>query len=114
MSTVFTKLLQFWHKAADDLGLEITAPFNLSLSSGCKLEAILLIHQFGGAKGMLIFTNYGDVEPYVNEIVDAGYGFSILDEPGEHEEYNKEEYIELLTDWGWCGDNDSWPVWFGN
>lgn len=105
------KLLQFWQKAASDLGLQITAPFSLLLSSGHRLEAMLLVHQFGGARGMLIFESYDEVAPYVNEIVDAGYGFSILDEPGECEEYNKKEYIELLADWGWSGGDDSRPAW---
>lgn len=106
-----SKLLQFWQKAASDLGLQITAPFCLLLASGHRLEAILLIHQFGAGKGMLIFTSYDEVSHYVNEIVDAGYGFSVLDEPREHEAYNKEEYIELLADWGWSGDNQLRPDW---
>lgn len=108
---MFAKLLQFWQKAASDLGLQITAPFSLSLASGHKLEATILIHQFGGIKGMLIFTSYEEVSPFVNEIVNAGYGFSILDEPGDNEDYNKEEYMELLADWGWGGDDEGRPIW---
>lgn len=108
---MFARLLQFWQKAASDLGLQITTPFSLVLSSGHRLQAILLICQFGGTKGMLVFASYDGIASHVNEIVDAGYGFSILDEPGEHEEYNREEYIELLSDWGWSGDDESRPTW---
>ena len=60
---------------------------------------------------MLIFTNYDDVSPYVNEIVEAGYGFSVLGEPGENENYELEEYMELLADWGWTGDDELKPDW---
>ena len=108
---MFSKLLQFWQKAASDLGLQITAPFSLILGSGNSLEVILLVHQFGAAKGMLVFTSYDAVAPYINEIVDAGYGFSVLDDPKEDEDYDKEDFIELLADWGWSGETEAQPDW---
>ncbi len=107
----FSKLLKFWQEAASDLGLQLMVPFNLTLASGHKLEAIFLIQKFGTAKGMLIFGQYDEIAPYVDEIVDAGYGFSVLDEPMENEKFNKEEYIELLADWGWYGGVDFQPDW---
>ncbi|MEH6548231.1 MAG: hypothetical protein V7701_17480, partial [Sneathiella sp.] len=102
---------QFWKKAASDLNLQITSPYRFLLSSGRKLEAILLIHHFGGARGMLIFGSYDEVAPYIKEIVDAGYGFSILDEPMESEQYNKEDYVDMLVEWGWSGANKTRPSW---
>lgn len=108
---MFDKLLQFWERAASDLELQLIAPFTLSLNSGHRLEAIFLLPQFGGDRGMLVFGSYDDVAPYRDEIVEAGYGFSILDEPLENEDYKKEDYIELLVDWGWSGDAKSQPSW---
>ena len=105
------KLLEFWQKAASDLGLQLISPFCLLLGSGHQLDAIVLIKQFGATKGMLVFGDYQEVAPYVDEVVAAGYGFSVLDEPLKNEEYNKEEYVDLLKDWGWSGEKESSPDW---
>lgn len=61
-----TTLVQFWHKAATELGFQLLSPFVLSLASGHKLEAEFRIKNFGAASGMLIFRSYGDVSPYSN------------------------------------------------
>lgn len=111
MTMMLTRLLQFWQKAAADLGLQLIAPFSLLLTSGKKLDAIFLIKNFGATNGMLIFGNYDEIFPYVDEIVEAGYGFSILDEPMANENYSKDEYIALLADWGWSGDVELKPEW---
>ena len=111
MALMLSKLLQFWRKTAADLGLQFIAPFSLLLTSGNKLDAIFLIKNFGATNGMLIFGSYDEISPYVDEIVEAGYGFSILDEPTSDESYSKDEYIELLADWGWSGDVELQPEW---
>ncbi|ULG94611.1 hypothetical protein FH584_20195 (plasmid) [Leptospira interrogans] len=60
---------------------------------------------------MLIITNYEDVEPYLEKIYEAGYGFSTLSEPSENEQYSRKDFIELLSDWGWTGDVNLKPEW---
>ena len=107
----FTKLLEFWQKAAIDLGLQLDVPFSFLLPSGRRLEALLLVKQFGAERGMLIFGSFDDVVDYMNEISDLGYGFAVLGEPMEGEEYNLREYIELLMDWGWSDDDQLKPSW---
>ena len=49
---------------------------------------------------MLICEDYDEVQPYLHEISEAGFGFLIADKPMEDERYCKEEYMELLVDWG--------------
>jgi hypothetical protein len=112
MAMAFDKLLLFWQMAASDLNIQFITHFNLLLKSGHRLDAIFLLPQFGGDNGMLIFGSYDDVALYRDEILEAGYGFSILDEPLENEDYCKEDYIEILTDWGWSGTRKSKPNWF--
>jgi len=108
---MISKLLSFWEKAASDLNLRITVPFNLHLTNESHLEAPMLVHHFGANKGMLVFTNYDDVSPCVNELAKSGYGFSVLSEPGEYEHYEVEEYMELLAEWGWTGSDELRPDW---
>lgn len=106
-----TKLLQFWQKAATDLGLQLVTPFCLMLTPEHELKALLLIKKFGAPNGMLVFSGYDEISSYVDDIARAGYGFSVLDEPLDFEEYSKDEYIELLGDWGWSGDMENKPDW---
>lgn len=106
-----SNLLLYWAQAASDLNLRITVPFSLRLTNENKLEAPMLVHFFGANKGMLVFTNYDDVSPYVDELAKYGYGFSVLSEPGEHENYEMEEYMELLAEWGWTGSDELKPDW---
>ena len=108
---ILTKLLEFWQEAALDLELQLTTPFCLLLASGDIIEAIFLIKKFGADNGMLIFDTYDEIASYRNEIIEAGYGFSVLSEPMVNEKYNKEECIELLADWGWSGDVELQPKW---
>ncbi|MBW1982134.1 MAG: hypothetical protein JRJ12_13035 [Deltaproteobacteria bacterium] len=106
-----SKLKQMWQMAAEDLGIRIIAPFQLVLSSGVQIKAELLVKQFGAVNGMLIITNYDQVAPFVDEITNEGYGFSVLDEPRDNEKYSREDFIELLADWGWSGEDSSKPSW---
>ena len=106
-----SKLIQLWQMAAKDLGLNIIAPFTLELSSAVKIEAELLLKNFGASKGMIVFNKYDQVAPYVDEIVNAGYGFSVLEEPDKNRKYIKNGFIEMLGEWGWSGCRDKKPSW---
>ena len=111
MVMIPSKLLQCWQKAAKDLSLQLIAPFNLMLNSGYELKALFLVKQFGAPRGMLILEEFDDIAPHMDEIENAGYGFSILEEPFDNEEYDKVGYVELLEDWGWSGDMKDKPNW---
>ncbi len=100
-----------WQIAANDLNLEIITPFILMLSSGVEIEAEFLLKNFGAFKGMIVINKYDQVSGYVDEIVNEGYGFSVLDEPFENEQYSRDDYIEILSDWGWSGDKSNKPSW---
>ena len=106
-----SRLIQMWKEAADDLGLEITVPFDLTLGSGVKLHIPLLLRHFGGEEGMLVLSDYNTVKSISDELVQAGYGFSVLDEPRSEEKYVRQDYIDILIDWGWFGDQTEKPDW---
>ena len=66
---------------------------------------------FGHTRGMLIFGNFAEIKRYIDEVRDAGYGFSVLGEPPEKEKYNRDDYLEVLRDWGWSGEARLKPNW---
>ena len=106
-----SRLKSFWEQAVKDLGFKIITPFCLDLPSGNRVEAELLVLQFGAEKGMLIVTSYNQVSHLVDEIINEGYGFSVLDNKREDEKYSRKNYIELLEDWGWSGTDSEKPAW---
>ncbi len=108
---ILSRLVQIWTIAAKDLKIEIIAPYLLTLPSGIQISALLLVPNFGATNGMLIVGGYDDVECCLDELMIEGYGFSILEEPGNKEQYSRQEYIELLNDWGWSGDEKLKPDW---
>jgi len=108
---MLSRLLQVWEVAAEDLQIEIMSPFFLSLPSGAHVEVLVLVKKFGADKGMLVLTDYSEIEYYINELENEGYGFSVFDEPREDESYSRKDFIELLEDWGWSGNEVSKPKW---
>jgi hypothetical protein len=104
-------LITAWQKAAEALGLEIVAPFALPLQTGEALAVPLLVKSFGAPNGMLIVRDYNQVRLRLKDIAEAGYGFSVLDEPNEHEPFILDGYKDILRDWGWSGGPDGEPSW---
>jgi len=102
-----------WKKVANDLGLDVVAPFELILASGVRARVPVLIRHFGGPKGMLIVADYSDSlrTGWAEEAVQAGYGFSVMSEPEAGEEYERDVSIEVLADWGWHGPVSERPAW---
>lgn len=103
------RLIDIWRTAANDLGITIVAPFSLKTTSGKIIEADLLVNNFGSSKGMIIVKRYESISQYTKEIAEMGYGFSVMDEPGVDENYDKDCFIEILTDWGWNGEQSKRP-----
>jgi hypothetical protein len=106
-----SKLLKEFETARDDLDIELIAPFELNLGNNTKIRAEFLVKNFGARNGMLIVKDYETVAPYLKPIADLGYGFSVLEEPSGNSVYDREVFVELLSDWGWSGDKGAKPSW---
>jgi hypothetical protein len=105
------RLLEIWSEAARDLGLHIQFPFSLVLECGAMIEARFLLKNFGFENGMIIVTDYSTINGFGDEIVAAGYGFSTLSEPRAGDLYNREVFIDMLSDWTWSGPESLRPEW---
>ena len=104
-----SKLLREWETARDDLGIEIIAPYEVDLGNNVKIRAEILVRNFGGRNGTLIFTNSDVFWPCRDQLCNLGYGYSVLEEPKET--YDREIFIEMLSEWEWDGDEAKKPIW---
>lgn len=104
-------LASAWVKAASHLRLDIVAPFSVTLPSGRRLEAAVLVKHFGAPNGMLIVRHYDEVKRELGAIEAAGFGFSVLEDPDPEEAFVVDTYAEILRDWGWTGELDQKPTW---
>jgi hypothetical protein len=111
MNDAVSKVLTIWQQASNDLGLDIVAPFVLQLPSGVQINAIFFLKNFGAQEGMLIVSKFDDVSQYVDELTQAGYGFSVLSKYRSDTNYVRDNIVDVLRDWGWSGPPDSRPAW---
>jgi hypothetical protein len=113
MNVAQSRLIKKWKAASDDLGIEIVAPYAIELQNGRKLNAKLLVKHFGHCNGTLIFTDAEEVWPYRKELAALGYAYSVLEEPvtETNELYDRDIFIDMLSEWEWTGDEKDGPQW---
>ena len=105
------KIAKAWRRAANELCIEVIAPFFIELEDQSECEFIALIKGFGTSKGTLICSP--------EECDDLGYSY-LAEDHGYHcsglyavyEEYDKDHFIDTLNDWGWFGDESAIPSWY--
>ena len=102
--------VEFWKIVSDDLGIGVVTPFEAIFSDGTRLGAAALVKEFGAPRGMLIVFDYNRLKPYVQKIIENGYGYSaqLGNSPAG---YSRCTMIYLLKDWGWSGAQDKRPSW---
>jgi hypothetical protein len=69
------------------------------------------IANLGARNGMLIFEKYEDVCQHSEAVQDAGYGYSVIDEPRPDEEFDLGSFQAVFRDWGWSGQLGDKPPW---
>lgn len=108
-----SRLARAWAQVAAALGIEIAAPQTVTLPSGQRVDAVVLVKHFGAAKGMLVVTSYDQIRRHTTELVEAGYGFSVMSEPAPERPLFIDGYRDVLRDWGWSGPVGQEPDWLG-
>lgn len=111
-----SRLAERWSRIASGLGLRIVVPFSIDLASGARIDADVLLMDFGALRGMLLVTDDNKVWKHHREIIDAGYGYSVLSEPTEPLLLSSgipEDVLDVLRDWGWAGKTAEKPAWLG-
>jgi hypothetical protein len=91
------------------LGLRCETDIPEEVMSLTSLKPVVWIALLGGEKGMLVFADQAPVD-LGSALVESGYGFSTLD--GSAETCGDiDSYIEMFSDWGWTGSEESRPKW---
>jgi hypothetical protein len=93
------------------LGVRINLDFELELASGRRVFFEAHLPDFGGEKGILLTSGSEVMHGIGNDVVDMGFGYSILSEPTPDSGYGRDGVIALLADWTWCGDPQMRPQW---
>lgn len=105
------RLAQEIWRACGALGLRVDLGFRLNLNEEREIEAVARIADVGASNGMLIFLSYDAVQSVKDELLEAGYGFSVMHEPDAREAYDVESFKMVFRDWGWTGELGKKPRW---
>jgi hypothetical protein len=101
----------FWECVAEDLGIEIVAPFEAPLPDGSHIKFSALVKGFGAKNGMLVGADYAIIKPHAGRLLDSGYGYCAVLGGGTANTYERDSMIEVFADWGWSGPSDRRPTW---
>jgi hypothetical protein len=113
MTTAAQQIADAWKVAGVDLGIQVVCPFVLNNAAGNAVEYPVLLPQFGGTRGMLIVVDWGydTNDDRFRTAIDQGYTYCCL-YPEFHGRYQRDGFIEMLTDWGWNASSGAAPAWY--
>jgi hypothetical protein len=104
------QMINAWQVAAEDLGIDVVAPFVLRVD-GAEVRFEVLVKEFGGSNGMLLDRRMGATGTGPGRIY--GLGYWVLSVLGtNHTEYDRSSFIDELNCWGWNGDLNAAPDWY--
>jgi hypothetical protein len=98
-------LADAWRIAADDLGIELVAPYQLEEG----FEFVALVRHFGSPKGMLVLARWD--EGHAAAAARCDFGYSCMDSPF-YQTYDRQLFVDVLTDWSWTGEPAARPAWY--
>ncbi len=107
-----TILAQHLSRACDAIGLQIDLDYAARLKDGKEIQSIARIRNLGAEKGMLVFLDFDAVRDYVDQLDEAGYGFSVLSEHRSENDFDLEATLDMFRDWGWSGPANDTPASF--
>jgi RNAse (barnase) inhibitor barstar len=99
-----------WRRSAATLGVEIEKPQGVRVAPEVTLQADMLVRDFGGPKGTLVFENTDRYPDYSEELLKEGFAASSLGTYADGSECSLLYMIEVLSDWGWAGEGPE-PPW---
>jgi hypothetical protein len=109
--TTMSRLAAWVWRACSALGLQAELGFRLVLPSGRAVVALARIASLGAPNGMLLFRAYDEISDHIQELQNACYGYSVVDEPWPDEEFDMIAVQEMFRDWGWSGQLGGKPAW---
>jgi hypothetical protein len=89
-----------WLAAGSRIGFEVVAPCRVTLNDGRIVQATALV-KVGSPNGMVIDPRWSVIEPFADQLVAEGFGYSAI-EIGENDDDS--DLIDLIRDW-----DGHWP-----
>lgn len=102
--------IQAFRRSADALGVEIEGPVQVGLGDGTVITADMLVKGFGAPVGTLVTPLSEQLQGRRKALSAQGLTASSFGPYDHGEEESVEGMVELLSDWGWCGDGPP-PPW---
>jgi hypothetical protein len=99
------KLVDWIERAAQESGLEVQRNFTISFPDSEVVTSLIRVADIGGRNGMLIFNSYDALKTHAKELIEAGYGYSMMDEPSDADLFDLIELQEMFVEWGWHGNS---------
>lgn len=106
-----SQLRSWLGRASVELGLQVEFDYKAILGDGRELLCLARIPYLGGPSGMLLFASSQAIGGHEKELLRIGFGYSVLDEPGQNESYDVDVFREMFVDWGWSGNEGLRPIW---
>lgn len=103
--------IERWSKIASVLGLDIETGVVINIAGADPIRCPVLVKNFGHTKGMLIFNTSDEINDMTEQMIAAGYGYSVMPSCSP-ENINYEGIKEVLCDWGWSGPENLRPSWY--
>lgn len=97
-----------WRDAADDLGIRVIAPFEITTESGERIAYEAFISNFGGPRGTVV----GVLNDAFPDSVRTAQGYYASNLGPSYQRYRREFFIDTLNDWKWFGDEQLKPDWY--
>lgn len=109
----FRKVSKAWVHAGQDLGVKVTAPYEIRSGSRGVIYAAYL-HEFGSQKGTLVGVLTPPdlmVDEEAKQVAERAGMYVSFVSPEGYDEYRKDLFIETLQDWGYFGPEKHRPQW---
>ena len=104
-----SRLQEFLLQAGRDLGVQVVAPYAVTLLSGEQIVADAWLPQLGSPNGMLVLSASDVAWRLQSVAAEQGYGVTSYLEPPDTEVYDVAAYAEMFADWGWNAQNSTRP-----
>lgn len=108
------RLRSQFRRASMELGIEVREDHEVRLSAAPAVVVPIFVPKFGAEKGTLVVSDFDEIKGCADELVRAGYGYCVLDEPRAGEDYAQDVFVDILSDWGWAGAESERPLWLAS
>jgi hypothetical protein len=105
-----TKLSEAWREGGAQLGIRVTAPFELTLPDGEVITVEVFLPDFGGPKGAVLLELTEEKNERASRARTAGVYVSQLG--SDYRSFDEDLFRFTLDDWGWYGTAADQPSWY--